>query len=231
MNQRTYDSQAVATNIDEICKLADELQSGCFIFVRGYHASNGEVANYWLNYGRDYVRIKENFIEKLKAILWKGDLLVLNLHYTTWVDEKGEHAREAAGRTKTRVELRGLDSNDPDVRQVLREMLRSYAVRQMRHARSGTIRKFDRQAKGIYIHNLTNTIYFRMSTLVCKEVIQLATVESYSTRRAAIKQMIKDKFLKMRAFKLGKFESMSIGGRQLLWKEVSELVPHLERVE
>jgi hypothetical protein len=240
INQMTYGGHEVAPNIGEICKIADDLQSGCFICVHRYHASNGEIADYWLNYGRDYVRIKANFIEKLKGILWKNEPFGIEVDYTTWVDDKKvEHSHDAKaskvkdgepkGRTKVHV-VQILDATDPDLRQVLREMLRTYAVRHMMRVRSGTIQRFERKAKGIYLDR-DGKIHFRMSTLVWKKVIQPATVEHYSIRKSAIAQAVRDKFLKLKAFKLGQFESMSIGGRQLLWGAVANRVPFDELVQ
>ena len=231
MSRKIYSSNEVAPNINEILKTADELQSGCFICIHGYRNSDGETADYWLNYGRDYVRIKENFIEKLKAILWKNEPFTLDVSYSTWLDEKGEHAHDAKprktkdGGTKVRIETpvvhKGLTvANSEILAGVLRKMLRTYAVRQMRKARSGTAMRFGRLAKGIYIDS-KNNIHFRMSTLVWKVVRQPSGKRHYSTLKGAIGQAVRDKFLKMKAFKLGQFESMSIGGRQLLWTEVA----------
>lgn len=230
MNHVTYSPDTIVPNLDEIIRAANELQSGCFIFIRNYRSSNGELANYWLHYGRDYVRIKENLIEKLKAILWKGEPFSIDVDYWTWLDKDGEHAVEKECRKEARVRLTGLTAIDPDLEQVLRKMLRTYAVKQMKQARSGTAmpRQFDRQAKGIYIDRKGN-IHFRMCTLAIKRVIEPAAKKKYSVRKSAIAQAVRDKFLKLKAFKLGSFESMSIGGQQLVGGAVENLAPELEQ--
>ena len=231
MTTHTYHPHEVSVQMEEILKHADELQSGCFIFIRGYHASNGEVANYWLQYGRDYVRIKENLIEKIKAILWKHELFSINVDYWTWLDDKGEHAVHAKDRKEVHVELKRLTTLDDDLRQSLRELLRNYGVRQAREVKNGvSVRPYDKLAKGIYIDR-DNVIHFRMSTLAHKEVLVPPAKKAYSIRKSAIKQALKDKFLKLKAFKLGQFESMSIGGQQLLGEFVPDQVPVMERVE
>jgi len=239
--RRTFAPHDIQPNMVEICEVADQLQSGCFICIHGYRNSDGEVADYWLNYGRDYVR-KEHLIEKLKAILWKHEPFSLDVEYLTWVDDKGEHTsnikpkktrkRETKVRMETLVERKGLTVENCDVLAgVLRRMLRSYAVHQMNQVRSGTVRRFDKIAKGIYTDHKGGNLHFRMSTLVWKVIREPSVIKHHSTLKGAIGQAVRDKFLKLKAFKLGQFESMSIGGRQLLWSEVAERIPELEQVE
>jgi hypothetical protein len=55
-----------------------------------------------------------------------------------------------------------------------------------------------------------------MSTLAIKRIIEPPKSPSYSIRKSAIKQAVKDKLLKIREFKLGNFESISIGGQKIL---------------
>ena len=210
----TYASSEISDKLNAIVKIADETQTGCFIFIRNYRGSNGELANYWLHYGRDYVHIKEHLIEEIKGILWKDKPFSIDVSYWTWLDDDGEHAKKAEGRKEVRVTLKSLDIRDDDLKQALRSMLRRYAVHQMRQARSGTGRPklFDRQAKGIYIDRKGN-IHFRMSTIAHKNVIEPSDERKYSIRKSAIAQALRDRFLKLKAFKLGSFESMSIGGQ------------------
>ena len=126
MESVTYSPSVVASSIDKILKAADALQSGCFVFVRKYRSSNGEVANYWLNYGREYARIKEKFIGHLESILSGSEPFFLNVKYTTWVNEEGvEYPVKAKGRTEKQVDI-DLTIDDPDVKQAIQAGARGY---------------------------------------------------------------------------------------------------------
>ena len=212
----TYGGASIPANVEEMLKVANGLQSGCFIFIHNYRSSNGELADYWLHYGRDYTRIKEKLVDRIRSILQNKEPFSVDVDYLTWVDDKGEeHAVEAKGRILRPVSIRELDAHDTDVRQSLHEMFRSYGVSKVRRSGGGSGR-FDKQAKGIYIERKTNSIYFRMSTLAIKRIIEPPKSPSYSIRKSAIKQAVKDKLLKIREFKLGNFESISIGGQKIL---------------
>lgn len=211
----TFESSLVRAQIRAICRAAESVQPGQFIFIKAYKSENGEISDYWLHYGRDYGKMKERFVEQLRKALWGGLPLEIKVDYKTFIDPKTnkEYPRnkDGSGRIESDIVLDNLSETDPDVRKVLVNMLQSY------NKQSAKTNVRSKKATGIYINEKNKSLCIRMCSLASKREVEKAPNPSheYSTKPAAIRKAIKDRFLRLREFKLDRFESISIGGNIL----------------
>jgi len=220
MNGETMVQVGTEINLSAIKAHLNESRSGGFAFIRGYENKQGEVADYWIQFGISYGALKAKDILRCQSILDGQEQLALTVKFGVYVDQQGNrHNRKAEGRTPM-TETLVLDMTDSRLRTAVEEVKESLVHPAPARA------SYSKEAKGLYENDSDGALHFRDALLVHKEVRKEGEYPfSASSPEVAIRDAVRRKLYSGRYRQFifdGRFEAISVGGVAILVDGIDE---------
>lgn len=189
--------------------------SGAFISITGYEPVKGcgEVANYQLQSGIHYDRIKQMSIEKLEKIKAGEVFDEIHVKCQTWKKPDGSFTnRKAKDRTLIEHE-RTYKVTDPEVQMACDELMEGMTAPRKSN------QPYDKEANGLYSVD-DDVLYIRECLIIDKKIVEygerpVSATEPFIALKRKIKHMLPvDNY---RTFKLdGRFEKVAINHAKVL---------------
>jgi len=220
MNGETMVQVGTEINLATIKQHLNESRSGGFMFVRGYENKEGEVSDYWLQFGISYPALKARDIIRCQSILDGNEPLTLTVKFGVYVNANGERFnRKAEGRTPM-TETLVLDMTDSRLQTAVAEVMESLIHPAPAKA------SYSKEAKGLYENENDGVLHLRDALLVHKEVRKEGEYPfSASSADVAIRNAVRRQLLtgRYRQFIFdGRFDAISIGGVAILVDGIDE---------
>ena len=213
-----------STKSNEVMTVLNEMRSGGFVFVKGYTPlhGNGEVADYYIQFGVNYGRIKDNDILDLQAVQNGTKPLNLHIKYGVWVDPQGnQHNRKAKDRSPMTVEF---DIGMDDAR------LQAAVTKVLHHLTdpNPTTVDYTKEGKGMYsLDGDTDRVYIRDALRMFKNVTTegdwpfKASSESVAIENAVRKTLRVGKYRQF-FFEFGQFDYIIVNGAAITFDAEGE---------
>ena len=220
MNGETMVRVGAEVNMNEIKTHLNESRSGGFVFVRGYENKQGEVADYYIQYGINYGALKNRDIQRCQNILDGKEPLTLTAKFGVWVDAQGNKSNRKAKDRTAMTETLVLDMSDARLRTAVAEVMESLVNPAPARA------EYNKEAKGLYENENDGVLHLRDALLVHKEVKKEGEYPfTASSAEVAVRDAFRRKLLvgRYRQFIFdGRFEAISIGGVSILVDGIDE---------
>ena len=203
--------------VGKVMDVLNGMRSGGFVLVKGYEPlhGHGEVADYYIQFGVNYGKIKDADIADLQAVAAGSKPLNVKVKYGVWVDELGNrHNRKAKGRTPMQVSFEvGMD--DARLQVAVANVLNSLV-----NPKPSNV-DYTQEAKGTYsLDGDPDRVYIRDALRVWKKVrTQGDWPFTASSEEVAVEKAVRDTLRVGRYrqffFEAGQFEYISVSGTSI----------------
>ena len=220
MNGETMESIGAETSLSVIKREMNEARSGSFVCIRGYENKQGEVSDYWIQFGVNYGKLKERDVAQCRRWLDNSEPLSLTVKFGVYVDQQGNrHNRKAKDRTPM-TETLVLDMADSRLRTAVEEVMEHLINPDPVRA------TYTAEAKGLYSNDSDDVLHVRDALLVHKVVRKEGEYPfSASSAEVAVRDGVRRKLgvgrYRQYVFD-GRFDAVTIGGVSILVDGIDE---------